>query len=433
MSDKRPIDKPDPQVKDDKDDPRNRLNLIDEYKPPPRPTTAEPEMLRPSAPGKVEIGQLLPQPGQALEVPRVDLAQMASGLNKEKLRAQSVDQLAALYIADPEGTQRSVNKVTAAERAKANDYLTDAGAIGIGLVTKYGVDKLLSKGPGWTRPIGLLAGAAAAGLGKDLLSDGELGTGTDWLRGAGVYGGSMLLIKGMAMNPSRATLSAGTLEGISARTGVTGLAGTSAQVSEQLIAGNVGSPVSRVAQYFNPINYTGLTWHNGIRLAGFGGERSAALMAEGGMGFASFNARRNIGQLATTFGSAYAFGATREAVYIGTGQTTTDGNAYDLNTALSDINTSGLKLGATAALLMPAVGTATRLVPGGGRLLDTGAGLAGKFSPTSDLTFKALLPVAAAGGFKATDHNISAASIETRAAHARALVERARADEQLRR
>ncbi len=439
MSDKR-FEKNEPPPKDDKDDPRNRLNLVDEYKPPPRPNTATvpPESMVPPVQKPADVAQpRLPNqpllPGQPLAGPRVDLVGMAAALNPERLSTQSVDQLAQMYLIDPERTRRSVDQVVASEKSKSNDFLTDMGAAGIGLVTKFGVDKVLTRGPGWTRPIGFVAGAFAAGLSKDLLTDGQLGNGTDWLRGAGVYGGSVLLIKGMALNPSRATLGATTLEGLTARTGVTGLTGTSAQVSEQLlIAGAGGSKLARVGQYLNPMNYTGLTWNNGLRVAGIGGQTSAALVAEGGMSVAQFNARRNIGQFATRFGSAYAFGAGREGLYIGTGQTTADGGNYDLTSAVSEMNLSGLKLGTTAALLLPALGTGARVLPGGARLLDTGAAAAGRFGPTGAVTLEALLPAAAAGSLRTVQHQTNAAGIEARAAHARALVDQAKADEKLR-
>lgn len=432
MSDKR-IDKVEPR--DDKDDPRNRLNLVDEYVPPGRPGT-------PSTP----VPLLKPDAGRPAEVPtvrlpvapdapaQVDLLQMTAQLHTDKLRTQSVDDLARMYLANPDGAKRSVDEAVSRERSRGNDLLTDIGATGIGLVTKFGLDKALAKGPGWTRPIGFIAGAGAAGLSKSLLTDGELGTGTEFLRGAGVYGGSVLMLKGMALNPSRATLGASTLEGLSARTGVSGLAGTSAQVSEQLLAGGAGgSTIARAGQYLNPLNYTGLTWNNGLRFAGFGGEASAALVAEGGMSVAAWNARRNIGQVATRFGSAYGLGAGREALYISTGQTTADGGAYDLQTALSEINSSGLKLGATAAFLMPAAGTAARIIPGGSRVLDAGASTAGWFSVTGAATAEALLPAAAVGGYRAYDHETTAKSIEVRSAHARALIERAKSDDRMKR
>lgn len=438
MSDSRQIDKSEKQpIKDDKDDPRNRLNLVDEYVPPPRPNFGpDPFMPGGKPPGGDPVGVPggpgLPDralfPAQGFDGKPVDLVAMAAPLNANRFKTIQVNQLAQMYLANPEGTDKAVREGRAEEQRQANNLWTDIASTGLGLATKYGVDKLLTKGPAWTRPIGLAAGALTAGMSKDLLTDGEFGQSRDWLRGAGVYGGSVLLIRTMAMNPTRASLTTGTLEGMSAKTGVAGLTGTSGEVAGKLMATDAAG--SRFFHYLNPINYTGLTY--GARIAGFGGETAAAMVAKGEMSAGQYVARQQIGQFYTRFGAGYAFGAGREGLYIATGEQNPEGQPHDISSALSQMNSSGLKVGLTTAVLAPALGFGTRLIPGGSKVLDGGASLAGKFSPTSAQTFGAVLPAALAGGYGTVDHNMNAGRIDALSKHARALAEQAKLD-QLRR
>jgi hypothetical protein len=432
MSDSRQIDKSEKQpIQDDKDDPRKRLNLVDEYVPPPRPTSQPPPWMpggnppgaEPGAPGGAGLPEraLFP-PNQGLDGQPVDLVAMAAPLNSKQFKSIPVNRLAQMYLINPEQTDQSVKDSTASERRQADNLWTDIASTGIGLATKYGVDKLLTKGPGWTKPIGFAAGALTAGMSKDLLTDGQLGDSRDWLRGTGVYGGSVLLIKGMALNPTRATLTTGTLESLSAKTGVAGLTGTSGQVAEKLIAADLAG--SRYLHYMNPVNY--------LRVAGFNAERAAAMVAKGEMSAGQYVARQGIGQFTTRLGTGFAFGAGREGLYIATGEPKEDGQPHDFNSGLSQMGSSGLKVGLTAAVALPVLGYGTRLIPGGSKVLDTGASLAGKFSPTSARSLEAVIAPTLLGGLGTADHSMNAGRIEALSKHAKALAEQAKIDQQRR-
>lgn len=302
--------------------------------------------------------------------------------DRKKPEEAVVKQLAQAYLSNPEATKRAIDQQVQAGRSGVWEYTTDGAAVAAGWLTKYGVQRALTRAPGWGKVAGLGLGLVTAGATKDYLADGEMGTGTDWLRGSGMFGGSVLLMRGLNMNPSRTALTEGTALGVEKRLGLEGLsaARTGGQLSETVFAANAGgSRWYRAAQYFNPSTYTGFTW--GGRYVGFGGERTAAALADGTLSFAGYNARRAIGSAANTFGMAYAFGAGREGLYIGTGQKMADGTPYTLEGALAHMNSSGLQAGMTATLVMPIAGSTFRWIPGGSKVLDGTAGLATRLAP----------------------------------------------------
>lgn len=321
----------------------------------------------------------------------------------KQVQDKVVQQLAEAYIRNPNGTQTVVDQQVAAGTNGLWDIGTDALAIGVGLGTKYGAGKYLSRF-GTPGKVGALAlGFAGAGLTKDLAADGQLGTGKDWLRGGGLYAGSMLVMKGMAMNPSRATLAEGTLAGVGKtmgglelKAGATGasmtaelwatrtalqkelaLATTEAARKEAinvqlaLLERQLGSGMTRFGARLNPLNYTGFQFNGGWlpRYVGFGGERTAAALADGTMSFAQYNARRGAGTLFSKGGTAFLFGAGREGLYIGTGKTRADGTPYTLNGAIKEMGSSGLQTALAATIMLPMAGGIGRSV-GLGRPMD---------------------------------------------------------------
>lgn len=240
----------------------------------------------------------------------------------------------AIFVLPRDAAVHVVDTLNRSEHFNLNSIWTDAAAIGLGLATKYGAEKLLTRGPMWTKPIGLLAGAVVAGFSKDLLVDGHLGDTNDLLRGAGVYGTVCLGLKILSFNPSSTKLSPHAVEGLSLRTGVANLNGTSGQMAEQIIAGGYeGSVLTRNHHFLVPMNYTGFAWDNGLRFSkgsplayavairpgfkfvGFGGEAGANAVGHGMINFWEFNARRQIGQSAVLFGTASTLGGGRAAVY----------------------------------------------------------------------------------------------------------------------
>ncbi len=320
----------------------------------------------------------------------------------KEAKDKAVAQLAQAYLTNPDATQAVVNQQVSTGLGGLREIGSDALAVGVGLGTKYGAGKVLGRF-GTPGKIGAFAlGMASAGLTKDLAADGELGTTKDWLRGGGMYGASWLVMKGMALNPSRATLAEGTLTGVSTRmAGIELKAGANAAgmtadlwaaraALQKEVAGaataelkaaaaqklvlldaQLGGWTSRLGQRLNPLNYMGLQFNGGLlpRYVGFGGERTAAALADGSMSFAQYNARRGAGSFFATGGSAFLFGGAREGLYIGTGKTRADGTPHTLNSAIKDMGGAGLQTTLAATLMLPMAGGLARSV-GLGRPLD---------------------------------------------------------------
>ncbi len=354
--------------------------------------------------------------------------------DKKKPEEAVVRQLAQAYLSNPEATQRAIDQQVKAGQGGLREYGSDAAAVAAGWLTKYGVQRALTKAPGWGKVAGLGLGLATAGLTKDYLADGELGTGTDWLRGSAMFGGSVLLVKGLGLNGSRQVLSEGTTTGIGTRFGVEGLAGkTGSQLSEALLKSEVaaGSRWYRGLQYINPSTYTGMTW--GGRYVGFGGERTAAALADGTLSFAGYNARRAVGNLGNTFGMAYAFGAGREGLYIGTGQKMADGTPHTLESALAQMNTSGLQSGLTASIVMPIAGSTFRWLPMGSRVIDGTAGLATRIAPQAAPMIGRVALVGTGPALQQLDHFNNANRLQDLSLKAKTLADEAKqkAEEEL--
>lgn len=346
-----------------------------------------------------------------------------------------INELARAYLTNEQATQARINQSVQEGRSGLREFGTDGLAIGAGWLTKVGADKALTKAPGYLKPLGLLAGLATAGLTKDATADGELGTGTDWLRGAGMFGGSRLIMRGLNANPSRQVLSEGTLLATGERLGVKGLAGTGGQLSEQVLKASAGgSWLGRTGAYLNPMNYTGFGFQQGgLRYVGFGSERTAQYLANGGMSFAQYNARRAVGNVGTLFGMGYVAGSGREALYIGTGQRQFDGTQHNFESALASINGSGLQGGFTASLVMPVAGSTFRMV-GGGRVLDGTGRMATRFMPVTAPQLGQFGLVAAGPGLQQLDKFNSANRLQDLSVQARAVAEEAKrkAEEELR-
>lgn len=357
-----------------------------------------------SALGNMAVNQFAPG-HTASEAPLVGPVLFGGG---KQVQDKVVQQLAEAYLRNPEGTQTVVDQQVKAGTSGLREIASDAGAIGVGLGINYGAAKYLSRF-GWAGKAGALTlGLAGAGLTKDFAADGQLGDRKDWIRGGGLYAGSMLVMKGMAMNPSRATLAEGTLAGVGTRMGgielkaglnaagmtselwaaraalkkeieaaATAEAKAALNVKLAVLEQQLGGTGARLGARLNPLNYMGLQWNGGLRYVGFGGERTAAALADGSMSFAQYNARRGAGVLWSKGGTAFAFGAGREGLYIGTGKTQADGTPYTLNGAIKEMGTAGLQTTLAATIMLPMAGGLARSV-GLGKPIDFVGGMASR-------------------------------------------------------
>ncbi len=125
--------------------------------------------------------------------------------------------LAIEFLTQAKG--QPVDQPVPVEQSALREYGSDAAAIGAGFLSKYGIQRLLTKAPGWGKVAGIGLGLATAGFTKDLVKNGEIGSGSDWLRGSAMFGGSMLLARGLSMARSKHALGEATTTGIEARSG----------------------------------------------------------------------------------------------------------------------------------------------------------------------------------------------------------------------
>ncbi len=340
-------------------------------------------------------------------------------------------QLSQAYLSDATVTQRAVDLQVAAGRGALREIGSDGAAIAAGLGTRalvgrYGASTVAKFGiPGKVAAVGLPF--VVAGLTKDVVNHGEISTPTEWLRGGGMYGGSLLLVRGLALNPSKQMLTEATAEKLGTRFGLEGISGTTGSLSQRMLCTEAsGSFMQRAAQYGNPVNYTGFGWQGGLRYVGFGGERTACYLAEGNMNFAQFNARRVIGSVAGDFGTAYAFGAGREGLYIGTGQKMSDGTSYTGESALLQMNSAGLRAGVTASILMPIMADGARIVPGVNDALSGTGRFATKLAPSLAPEIGGIARAGSASALTQLDSFNNANRIQDLSIQARKLADEAR-------
>ncbi len=304
------------------------------------------------------------------------------GGSEEEILQRSREYLQNPRAAGKTKMEQAVQELQQDSDAASQDFLkngSDFAALASGFLTKFAVERAMIKMPRWGKVAGIGLGLATAGLTKDVTHDGKIGDSKDWLRGGAIFGGALLATRQLAMSPSRQELSKLTSSAIEARLGLHSkdlLGRTGTELADMVLAGtnhSAGPIRNRALQYFNPVNYTGIGFRDGaVRYVGFGGERTAAALAAGEMSFASYNARRVIGDFANTAGSAYLFGAGQEALNIATGEPAKDGSLHTVDSALSQMNNSGMAYGATA-LLWPAAGAAFRLTPVGRGMMSVSA------------------------------------------------------------
>ncbi len=144
--------------------------------------------------------------------------------DRKATEEQMVMQLAQASLNKPQATRETVDQALPADRGALREYGSDAAAISAGFLTKYGVQRMLTKAPGWGKLAGIGLGLGTAGLTKDVVNNGEIGSSSDWLRGSAVFGGSMLAARGLSsMRGSNKVLGEATTTSIENRFGVQGL------------------------------------------------------------------------------------------------------------------------------------------------------------------------------------------------------------------
>lgn len=244
-----------------------------------------------------------------------------------------VGMLALGYLNDEKAMQQLVDQSIKIDQGQYRDLITDGAAVSTGFairgIARSTAPKMIANAgtPGKLFVLG--SSLAGAGLMKDLASDGELGNSTEFLRGAGMYGGSRVLLDMLRAAPSRRALSA--------------------EVTSKLEAAAPALAEQRswsLLHTLNPATYSGVK--NGAWV-GFGGDTTALALTEGRLTMAEFYARRRAGDLLTLGGTGYVAGSGREGLYIATGKLKPDGSPHDFNSAFAAMNAEGRRVGAVGA------------------------------------------------------------------------------------
>ncbi len=127
-----------------------------------------------------------------------------------------VRELAQSIISKSPVKRESLDQQTTARPSVLREIGSDAAAIGAGFLTKYGIQRMLTNAPGWGKVAGIGLGLASAGFTRDLVNNGNIGSSSDWLRGSAMFGGSLLLARGLSSVRSNQVLGEATT-GIEAR------------------------------------------------------------------------------------------------------------------------------------------------------------------------------------------------------------------------
>lgn len=268
-----------------------------------------------------------------------------------------VQLLAHAYANDPDGTQSRIDQTVRQGQGALREFGSDAGAVTVGFASKWLMSNIAPKlmNGHWSVKLMSLGGQlAVAGLTKDYLADGRLGTGSDWLRGAGLYAASGLLVKGMrSLDPTRQPLSSATSRAFELKYKL-----DSASLSGATRNSFAGGSAEALAQRLNPLNYNPLHRHV------WSAEAAAQSLTRGQITMGQYFARTGAGRLYTTMGMSGLFAGGREALYIGTGQKRADGTDHDAGSAFADIADRAAQGAFFGALSSPFVGYPFRgLIP----------------------------------------------------------------------
>ncbi|MBX9720805.1 MAG: hypothetical protein K2X81_05390, partial [Candidatus Obscuribacterales bacterium] len=302
-----------------------------------------------------------------------------------------IEQMAHARQKNEEEALLQRNQVVNDGKSQVRGFLGDATGVatsfGTGWLTNRGLNMLttsLEKAPlpFWGKALVVVPTAlAAGGLANNAVAGNDLLSSKGYIRNTVATGTTYAAIKGLEYLPGRQTLSAETTAKLANKLGYAeGAQVTGMQVARDATAAEAALGKSKIVQIaeaigprVNPINYTPFkfvpaeagksSWNliSRFRVAGMGGERTAAMFANGTMSLAEYNTRLFAAKAMSTAALGYGFGVSNKGAAIYTGEHL-DGKKYDTPGAVwADMNQAGLNTALAASITVPLAGA---FVPG---------------------------------------------------------------------
>ena len=293
-----------------------------------------------------------------------------------------IDQLAMAQLSNAAEAEAQRNQTVGDGNKQLRGLVGDvtgvASSFGAGWAANKGLQYLAKEAPvPWyvKVPVVGIAALGTGGLVNNAVSGNDLLASKGFIRNTVATGTTYAAIKGLQYLPSNRTLAGETVAklGLAEGTEITG-----AQLGKQMAAAEAAAlGKGKLVQFaealpsrLNPINYTPFrfaapaegasSWNFLARaqFAGWGGNRTASLLADGAMNLAEYNTRQFAAKTLSTFAIGYGFGALNKGAAIYTGEHL-DGKKYDtLGAYWQDMNTAGLQAGIASSFIIPVVGKA---------------------------------------------------------------------------
>lgn len=271
--------------------------------------------------------------------------------------------------AQKEQADKAGNSIVHTMRSLAGDVVGVGTSLFAGQFTNEGLQALFNSStyavPGYIRfPAAAIAGMAVGGLVNNAIAGNKLLAPDGYLKNAVATASVYAAYEGLRWLPANQGLSNETMAKFADKGLVSAGTNWSGNSISQLAS--IDSNVSRIStSILNPLNYTPLriadtaagqsAWNilGRLQWAGFGGEATAGLFADGAMSLAEFNAREIAGKTLGTFAVGFGVGAANNGATI-LGELASGKKPDSLGKYLTDMSISGAEVGlATSTVIVP--------------------------------------------------------------------------------
>ena len=320
------------------------------------------------------------------------LASPFGGGKEAEERAVKQEALAILQNKEEAQMQRDavVKEGTSALKGIAGDVTGVATTFATGYGINYGLNALTALSnvdPRLKLGVAVVGGLAAGGLTNNAIRGEDLLSYKGYVRNTGGSALTYAAVRGFSAIPTKQALSEATLAKLGEKYAVEGgLKGTTAAaLAPELATASGLNTATRIGDALthrlNPLSYTpfkvgltaagteGATWLKpwtkvAASYVGWGGERTAQMLASNAISLGEWQARRAGAQFVGTLGTGYMFGAGYQATKIASGDRIDGKNYSDWKQWGTEMNTAGLQTGMASALFIPIAGSMARYVPG---------------------------------------------------------------------
>lgn len=296
---------------------------------------------------------------------------------------KTINQLMMVQLQNAEIAKQERDRIENKGNSALRNILGDVGGIATTFGTGYGTNLLLNglQATSSLDPRLKFATSAIVGIGAGSLANNAI-RGDDLLSYKGLIRNSAgsaltyMAVKGLRSLPTQQPLSEATLGKIGTEFAVEGgLKGTTAHaISSEItqVAGKSGI-TEALKHRLNPLSYTpyqigtnaGASWFKpwekfAINNVGWGGEKTAQLLASRTMSVAEWQARRAGSQFVGTMAAGTLFGSGYQGAKIAAGERIEGKDYSNPTTWLKEMGESGLQVGLASALTLPLTASALR-------------------------------------------------------------------------